>query len=68
MVHLPFYLQNSGLRKVKIAQQTANSHRKGTSLAWNEGDDSINLGGALLGRSVSTLCKMKLFEFIIIIT
>ena len=24
MVHLPFYLQNSGLRKVKTAQQVAN--------------------------------------------
>ncbi|KAK9732317.1 Ankyrin repeats (3 copies) [Popillia japonica] len=28
MVHLPFYLQNSGLRKVKIAQQTALAHKK----------------------------------------
>lgn len=53
MVHLPFYLQNSGLRKVKIAQQTAQSHRKTTGSSWNDGDDNLNLaGGNLLGRSV----------------
>ena len=39
MVHLPFYLQNSGLRKVKIAQQTALHSKKNT---WNEAEDSVN--------------------------
>ncbi|XP_058810678.1 kinase D-interacting substrate of 220 kDa B-like [Phymastichus coffea] len=40
MVHLPFYLQNSGLRKVKIAQQTAlHSTKKAT---WNEAEESVN--------------------------
>ena len=28
MVHLPFYLQNSGLRNVKAAQAAAMHHRK----------------------------------------
>lgn len=32
MVHLPFYLQNSGLRKVKVAQKSAQSHRKSVSV------------------------------------
>ncbi|XP_025154108.1 kinase D-interacting substrate of 220 kDa B isoform X1 [Harpegnathos saltator] len=39
MVHLPFYLQNSGLRKVKVAQQTA-QHCKKT--AWSEAEESVN--------------------------
>ncbi|XP_076230105.1 ankyrin repeat-rich membrane spanning isoform X1 [Nomia melanderi] len=39
MVHLPFYLQNSGLRKVKIAQQTAQHSRKTT---WTEAEESVN--------------------------
>lgn len=44
MIHLPFYLQNSGLRKVKIAQQTALNHKKNVySSASNEES---------LGRSV----------------
>ncbi|XP_063216492.1 kinase D-interacting substrate of 220 kDa isoform X3 [Bacillus rossius redtenbacheri] len=34
MVHLPFYLQNSGLRNVSVAQRTARHHRK--SSAWND--------------------------------
>lgn len=32
MVHLPFYLQNSGLRKVKVAQKSAQSHRKSVTV------------------------------------
>lgn len=28
MVHLPFFLQNSGLRKLKTAQKSSQSHRK----------------------------------------
>lgn len=55
MVHLPFYLQNSGLRKVKIAQQTAQAHRKSNASNWNDQDENVALGGGLLGRSVSTL-------------
>ncbi|KAL2720804.1 kinase D-interacting substrate of 220 kDa isoform X5 [Vespula squamosa] len=39
MVHLPFYLQNSGLRKVKVAQQTALHSKKTT---WSEAEESIN--------------------------
>ncbi|XP_043269211.1 kinase D-interacting substrate of 220 kDa B isoform X3 [Venturia canescens] len=39
MVHLPFYLQNSGLRKVKVAQQTAQHGKKTT---WNEAEESVN--------------------------
>lgn len=39
MVHLPFYLQNSGLRKVKIAQQTAQYTKKAT---WNDAEESVN--------------------------
>lgn len=39
MVHLPFYLQNSGLRKVKIAQQTAQHYKKTT---WTEAEESVN--------------------------
>ncbi|XP_057327504.1 kinase D-interacting substrate of 220 kDa B isoform X4 [Microplitis mediator] len=39
MVHVPFYLQNSGLRKVKIAQQTAQLYKKGT---WYETEESVN--------------------------
>ncbi|CAH0555430.1 unnamed protein product [Brassicogethes aeneus] len=49
MVHLPFYLQNSGLRKVKVAQQTAQSHRKNTGTAWTD-EDNLN---SFLGRSSS---------------
>lgn len=43
MVHLPFYLQNSGLRKVKVAQQTS-QHNKRT--AWTEAEDSVNYATA----------------------
>lgn len=39
MVHLPFYLQNSGLRKVKVAQQTAQYYKKTT---WTEAEESVN--------------------------
>lgn len=60
MVHLPFYLQNSGLRKVKIAQQTSQSHRKLNGGAWNDADENINLAGnSLLGRSVSLLNRFE---------
>lgn len=39
MVHVPFYLQNSGLRKVKVAQQTAQHYKKTT---WYETEESVN--------------------------
>lgn len=53
MVHLPFYLQNSGLRKVKVAQQTALAQRKTqSSTGWN---DEENLTG-FLARSVRQSC------------
>lgn len=48
MVHLPFYLQNSGLRKVKLAQQTAQAHRKQIG-AWTENEESLS---NFLARSV----------------
>lgn len=52
MVHLPFYLQNSGLRKVKIAQQTALHGHKKTD--WNEAEESVNYAAVNpLQRSVS---------------
>lgn len=58
MVHLPFYLQNSGLRKVKVAQQTAAAHRKAQASAggWSENDENIN---TFLARSVSLLNFMS---------
>lgn len=58
MVHLPFFLQNSGLRKVKVAQQTAQAHRKSNASTWPEPDDNINLG-TTLARSVS----LKHYEY-----
>ena len=52
MVHLPFYLQNSGLRKVKIAQQTALHSNKKTT--WTEAEESVNYATSNpLQRSVS---------------
>ncbi|XP_023245841.1 kinase D-interacting substrate of 220 kDa [Copidosoma floridanum] len=51
MVHLPFYLQNSGLRKVKIAQQTALYSKK---TDWNEAEEGVNYATTNpLQRSVS---------------
>jgi len=37
MVHLPFFLQNSGLRKVKLAQKSSQSHRKSVTNQMDEG-------------------------------
>lgn len=48
MVHLPFYLQNSGLRKVKIAQQTALAHKKNVYASVSNEE-----GLSVTGRSVS---------------
>ncbi|XP_030768252.1 kinase D-interacting substrate of 220 kDa B isoform X3 [Sitophilus oryzae] len=51
MVHLPFYLQNSGLRKVKVAQQTASAHKKSNAGGWSENDENLN---TFLARSSSS--------------
>lgn len=51
MVHLPFYLQNSGLRKVKVAQQAAQAHKKSLN---NWADNEDNSLTNFLARSVST--------------
>ncbi|XP_023721158.1 kinase D-interacting substrate of 220 kDa B isoform X5 [Cryptotermes secundus] len=56
MVHLPFYLQNSGLRKVKVAQQTAQHHRKSNTAAaatWNENEESVSLAATSALSTVS---------------
>lgn len=54
MVHLPFYLQNSGLRRVKIAQHTAQSHRRTTVTGATSGVEDSGPGPSTLGRSVSS--------------
>ncbi|KAL3268833.1 hypothetical protein HHI36_007925 [Cryptolaemus montrouzieri] len=51
MVHLPFYLQNSGLRKVKVAQQVSAAHRKNTNSLWSENEENLN---SFLARSASS--------------
>lgn len=62
LVHLPFFLQNSGLRKVKVAQQTSLAqHRKvggGSSNnvpgGWAEPEEiGLVAGSNVLVRSVS---------------
>ena len=40
LVHLPFFLQNSGLRKVKVAQAVATNLRSKSSSVWLEVDDA----------------------------
>ena len=54
LVHLPFYLQNAGLRKVKAAQQAAihakNSRAAATNsnvavLNWLESEEHANNSG-----------------------
>ncbi|XP_044755573.1 kinase D-interacting substrate of 220 kDa B isoform X5 [Coccinella septempunctata] len=51
MVHLPFFLQNSGLRKVKVAQQVAASHKKPANSLWSENEENLN---SFLARSASS--------------
>ncbi|XP_075221124.1 ankyrin repeat-rich membrane spanning isoform X1 [Lycorma delicatula] len=46
MVHLPFFLQNSGLRKVKMAQKSSQSHRKSVSVAVQQYEPSTNTGSS----------------------
>jgi len=64
MVHLPFFLQNAGLRKVKIAQQLASKQKM--SHSWHEVEDpalfrrtSIESDDIPLSRSISKLKRRK---------
>ncbi|XP_054258040.1 kinase D-interacting substrate of 220 kDa B isoform X3 [Macrosteles quadrilineatus] len=41
MVHLPFYLQNSGLRKIKTAQKCAQSHRKSIVQTYEQSEQNL---------------------------
>ncbi len=52
LVHLPFFLQNSGLRKVKMAQAVASNLRAKSSTVWLEVDDAVSSSGA--HRKMST--------------
>ncbi|XP_046681629.1 kinase D-interacting substrate of 220 kDa B isoform X2 [Homalodisca vitripennis] len=52
MVHLPFFLQNSGLRKVKTAQKSAHSHRKSVVQAYDQPES--NLVTSASARRLST--------------
>ena len=59
LVHLPFYLQNAGLRKVKAAQQAALTARnpRGVTITsnhaavlnWLESEDTNNTGQPVIG-------------------
>ncbi|CAG0881069.1 unnamed protein product [Darwinula stevensoni] len=54
LVHLPFYLQNSGLRKVKVAQTTAGLHF--ARRVWVESEEPLEIpGGSRSLRSESML-------------
>ncbi|KRT81831.1 hypothetical protein AMK59_5196 [Oryctes borbonicus] len=54
MVHLPFYLQNSGLRKVKIAQQTALAHKKNVYASASNDEGLSVTGRSLSSRKLSS--------------
>ncbi|KAI4462246.1 ankyrin repeat-containing [Holotrichia oblita] len=54
MVHLPFYLQNSGLRKVKIAQQTAIAHKKNVYASASNDEGLSVTGRSLSSRKLSS--------------
>lgn len=56
IVHLPFYLQNSGLRRVRVAQKTAVSQRKSHS-GWSE-----EANAALSARRFSSESSMSIPE------
>uniref|UniRef100_A0A1B6DF02 Uncharacterized protein n=2 Tax=Clastoptera arizonana TaxID=38151 RepID=A0A1B6DF02_9HEMI len=53
MVHLPFYLQNSGLRKVKVAQKSSQSHRKSIGNPYDNQQESTLVRSAS-SRRLST--------------
>ncbi|XP_049858446.1 kinase D-interacting substrate of 220 kDa B isoform X1 [Schistocerca gregaria] len=57
MVHLPFYLQNSGLRKVKVAQATAVHHHK-SNATWTENEENVAL--AATTSAVSSVSGRRL--------
>jgi len=63
MVHLPFFLQNAGLRKVKVAQQLSAKLR--TIHFWHDNEDqnvrrtSIDSDDVPNSRSISKLKKKK---------
>ncbi|CAL4067998.1 unnamed protein product [Meganyctiphanes norvegica] len=54
IVHLPFYLQNSGLRKVKLAQQAADRHKGKSQSMWTEVETDIASTSALSNRKASS--------------
>ncbi|XP_050438171.1 kinase D-interacting substrate of 220 kDa B isoform X2 [Adelges cooleyi] len=56
MVHLPFFLQNSGLRKVKLAQKSSQSHRKSVT---NQMDDCGLVHSASTRRLSSESTALK---------
>ena len=61
MVHLPFFLQNAGLRKVKAAQQLAQRYRMAHS--WCERDDNTSRRPSIesvRGSKMSSSKKKKL--------
>nr|XP_018906405.1 PREDICTED: kinase D-interacting substrate of 220 kDa-like isoform X3 [Bemisia tabaci] len=60
MVHLPFYLQNSGLRKVKSAQKAAMYHRK--SVTTGPYEEQGNLVRSISTRRLSTESGMSSCE------
>ncbi|KAL7300780.1 hypothetical protein TKK_0006756 [Trichogramma kaykai] len=51
MVHLPFYLQNSGLRQLKVAQNTARENNR--KAMWSEAEESANYAANPIQRSMS---------------
>lgn len=54
LVHLPVYLQNSGLRKVQRAQNTALAFRRNNNSSGGAGGgDSMQMDEPLLGHSAS---------------
>lgn len=56
IVHLPFYLQNSGLRKVKQAQQAAERGRGRNQSTWLEVEtDSANLANSVSMATTSAM-------------
>merc|ERR1711970_40287 len=64
MVHLPFFLQNAGLRKVKVAQQLS-AKLKNTIHFWHDNEDqnvrrtSIDSDDGTNARSITKLKKKK---------
>ncbi|CAL1298793.1 unnamed protein product [Larinioides sclopetarius] len=53
VVHLPFYLQSSGLRRVKVAQQAALLWNKKSGSYWNEDRECDRSGAVSSNRKAS---------------